>query len=256
MRFLKWLVAGVLTIAVTVVVFFPATWLAKIVEERTDGRIVLGNAQGTLWRGSATVGAAAGRADPASQLLPGRFSWTLSPMVLLGRVNAQVENTDALLQPLRITGNWQEWRVSPSSIDMSAERLVSLGAPLNTLQPTGTMRLAWETLQVARIGNAATMSGTMTLTMNEIASRLSPIRPLGDYRLVLDWRGQRAQVALETINGPLVLNGSGQIVKGRLRFTGTAEAAQGYEERLANLLNLLGQRRQVGGREVIALEFK
>lgn len=256
MRLLKWLLAGLLTIVVTIVVFFPATWIAKIVDDRTDGRIVLGNAQGTVWRGSATVGAAAGRGDPAAQLLPGRFAWRLSPMVLLGRVNAEVQNPDALQQPVRVTGDWQQWRVSPSSVDMSAERLVSLGAPLNTLQPSGTMRLAWETLRVARAGNTVDLTGTMTLTMNEIASRLSPIRPLGDYRLMFDWQGQQAPVALNTINGPLVLTGSGRIVNGRLRFSGTAEAAEGYEENLANLLNLLGQRRRIGGKDVIALEFK
>src|SRR5690606_33878312 len=170
MRWLSWLLAGLLTVAVTVVVFFPATWVAAIVEDRTDGRIVLGNAQGTLWQGSATVGAAAGRNDPAGQLLPGRFAWRLSPMVLLGQVNAQVENATALLQPVRVTGNWRQWRVSPSSIDMPAERLATLGAPLNTLQPSGQMRLAWEALQIERAGNAASVTGTMTLTMNDIAS--------------------------------------------------------------------------------------
>ena len=256
MRFLSWLLAGLLTVAITIVVFFPASWVAAIVEDRTAGRIVLGNAQGTLWEGSATVGAAAGRNDPAGQLLPGRFAWRLSPMVLLGRVDAQVENATALLQPVRITGNWQQWHVSPSSIDMSAERLTSLGAPLNTLQPSGQMRLAWETLQIERAGNAASIRGTMTLTMNDIASRLSPIQPLGDYRLTMDWQGQQAKVELNTLDGPLQLAGTGNIVNGRLRFSGTAEAAQGYEERLANLLNLLGQRRRIGGKEVIALEFK
>lgn len=256
MRWLSWLLAGLLTIAVTVVVFFPATWVAAIVEDRTDGRIVLGNAQGTLWQGSATVGAAAGRNDPAGQLLPGRFAWRLSPMVLLGQVNAQVENATALLQPVRVTGNWRQWRVSPSSIDMPAERLATLGAPLNTLQPSGQMRLAWEALQIERAGNTASVTGTMTLTMNDIASRLSPIRPLGNYRLVLDWQGQEANVVLDTQGGPLLLVGKGRIVNGRLQFSGTAEAAQGYERELANLLNLLGQRRRIGGKDVIALEFK
>ena len=256
MRFVSWLLTGLLTIAVTVVVFFPATWVAAIVEDRTDGRIVLGNAQGTLWKGSATVGAAAGRNDPAGQLLPGRFAWHLSPMVLLGRVNAQVENATALLQPVRVNGNWSQWRVSPSSIDMPAERLATLGAPLNTLQPSGQMRLAWETLQIERAGNAANVTGTMTLTMTDIASRLSPIRPLGNYRLAFDWQGQQAKVVLDTQSGPLQLAGKGAIVNGRLQFSGTAEAAQGYEQQLANLLNLLGQRRRIGGKDVIALEFK
>ena len=256
MRLVSWLLAGLLTIVITIAVFFPATWVAAIVENRTDGRIVLGNAQGTLWRGSATIGAAAGRNDPAGQLLPGRFAWHLSPMALLGSVNAQVENTTALLQPVRINGNWRQWRVSSSSIDMPAERLATLGAPLNTLQPSGQMRLAWDTLQIERAGNAANIKGRMTLTMNDIASRLSPIRPLGNYRLAFDWQGQQAKVVLNTQGGPLQLNGNGTIVNGRLQFSGTAEAAQGYEDRLANLLNLLGQRRRIGGKDVIALEFK
>jgi general secretion pathway protein N len=41
-----------------------------------------------------------------------------------------------------------------------------------------------------------------------------------------------------------------------LQFSGKAEAEAGQEEKLANLLNLLGQRRHEGDREVIALEFK
>jgi general secretion pathway protein N len=255
-RLLKWVLVGLLAVAITVVVFFPAAWIAAIVEDRTDGRIVLGNPQGTLWNGSATLGAAAGRNDPAGQLLPGRFEWRLSPMVLLGQVNARIGNDEALLQPVRVTGNWRQWQVSPSSVDMSAERLVSLGAPLNTLQPSGSMRLAWETLQLRQVGQEMNVTGKTTLTMNDIASRLSPIRPLGDYRMTFNWQGQRAKVDLDTINGPLLLAGNGTIVNGRLRFSGTAQAAQGYEERLANLLNLLGQRRRIGGKDVIALEFK
>jgi general secretion pathway protein N len=43
---------------------------------------------------------------------------------------------------------------------------------------------------------------------------------------------------------------------GRLQFSGTAEAEAGQEQKLANFLNLLGQRRLEGGKEVIALEFK
>jgi len=42
---------------------------------------------------------------------------------------------------------------------------------------------------------------------------------------------------------------------GRLQFSGQAEAAQGYDETLANLLNLLGQRKPGNDRNVIALEF-
>jgi general secretion pathway protein N len=54
----------------------------------------------------------------------------------------------------------------------------------------------------------------------------------------------------------MLLSGSGMFANGRLQFSGTAQAEQGQEQRLANFLNLLGQRRNVGDKVVIALEFK
>ena len=256
LRVVLWLLAGILTVAATVFVFLPATWMSAIVERQTAGRLTLGDAQGTLWRGSAFIGGAPGGADPVTPLLPGRFSWRLSPMVLLGQVDAEVENPQALSQALKVTGSWYEWQVGASSINLPAERLAGLGAPLNTVQPSGRMQLSWTPLQVARNGNKVEVNGTMTLQMNDIASRLSPIKPLGSYQMIMDWRGAQAALTLKTIKGPMLLSGSGSLNNGRLQFSGKAEAEEGQEERLANLLNLLGQRRREGGRNVIALEFK
>lgn len=256
LRVVLWLLAGILAVAATVFVFLPAAWMSTIVERQTAGRLTLGDAQGTLWRGSAFIGGAPGGSDPVTPLLPGRFSWRLSPMVLLGQVDAEVENPQALSQALKVTGSWYEWQVGASSINLPAERLAGLGAPLNTVQPSGRMQLSWTPLQVARNGNKVEVNGTMTLQMNDIASRLSPIKPLGSYQMIMDWRGAQAALTLKTIKGPMLLSGSGSLNNGRLQFSGKAEAEEGQEERLANLLNLLGQRRREGDRNVIALEFK
>lgn len=255
-RLVIWLLAGLASIAITALAFLPATWMASMLEQQTAGRLTLGDAQGTLWRGSAFIGGAPSGSDPVTPLLPGRFSWRLSPTVLLGRVDADLENAAALSQPIRVTGSWHQWQVSPASILLPAERLASLGAPLNTVQPSGQMRLSWNPMQVVRQGGRLEMTGSMNLEMNDIASRLSPIKPLGAYNLAFDWRGQQAQVVLTTIKGPMLLNGSGMLTNGRLQFSGKAEAEAGQEERLANLLNLLGQRRLEGGRNVIALEIR
>lgn len=255
-RLVIWLFAGLISVAITALMFLPATWMALVLEKQTEGRLTLGDAQGTLWHGSAFIGAAPSGRDPVTPLLPGRFAWRLSPLALVGQVEAELENPSALSQSVRITGSWRQWQVGPSSVMLPAERLASLGAPLNTVQPSGRMRLSWDTLQVARQGRAVEVTGPMNLEMTDIASRLSPVKPLGAYNLALDWRGQQAQVALTTVKGPMVLKGGGMITNGRLRFSGTAEAEAGQEERLANLLNLLGQRRREGGRDVIALEFK
>jgi general secretion pathway protein N len=101
------------------------------------------------------------------------------------------------------------------------------------------------------------VNGRTTLEMADMSSRLSPLKPLGSYQLALDWRGQQAQLALSSLKGPLLLSGKGSLNNGRLQFSGQAEAADGYEQSLGNLLNLLGQRRpNQGGKNIIALEFR
>lgn len=251
-----WLLAGLLAVALTVAVFLPAAWLAPALEAQTGGRLTLGDAQGSLWRGSAFIGGAPSGNDPVTPLLPGRFEWRLSPLLLLGQVHAEVRNPDALAQPLTITGSWWHWQLSPGRLMLPAERLAGLGAPLNTIQPSGTMQLSWGALQLARRADTVDVQGTTTLVMEDISSRLSPVRPLGAYRVKMDWRGQQAELGLTTIKGPMLLSGNGTLVNGRLQFSGKAEAEAGQEERLANLLNLLGQRRKENGKDVIALEFK
>lgn len=261
-RPVMWLLAGLASVALTVLASVPAIWLAALVEMQTGGRLTLGDAQGTLWCGSAFIGAtafadgASGGSDPVTPLLPGRFSWRLSPAALLGRVDAELENTAVLSLPVRIAGGWHEWRISPSSASLPVERLAALGAPLNTIQPSGRMRLSWEPLRLARQDGGIGLIGSMNLELSDIASRLSPVKPLGNYNLALGWRGQQASVKLETVKGPLLLSGSGVFDNGHFQLSGKAEAEAGQEESLANLLSLLGQRRREGGRDVIALEFK
>ncbi|WP_151447972.1 type II secretion system protein N [Lacisediminimonas profundi] len=256
LRVLIWILTAMIAVAATALVALPASWMSPLVERQTGGRLALGDPQGSLWQGSAFVGAAPGRSEPVTPLLPGRFAWTLSPALLLGRVHLQLSNPAALSQDVTLTGSWYRWQLSPAAIAMPAERLAALGAPLNTLQPSGRMTLSWSPLQLSLQGNNLQVSGPMKLDMDEISSRLSPIRPLGAYTLAAQWNGEQADLRLSTRSGSLVLNGSGRLARGRLQFSGRAEAAPGEEEKLGNLLNLLGQRRSEGGKQYIALEFK
>jgi general secretion pathway protein N len=255
-RLLTWLALALLTVAITVLAFCPAAWIAPMLEAQTAGRLTLGDVQGTIWRGSGFIGAAPSGKDPVTPLLPGRFDWRISPLLLFGQVDLQLNNPSAFAQPLSFTGSWSQWQVSPDAITLPAERLAGLGAPLNTLAPSGQMRLSWGVLQLARQGRKVDVVGAMTLDLSNIASRLSSIKPLGAYQMAIDWRGQQASLTLKTIKGPLLLSGAGALRDGRLQFSGKAEAEAGQQETLANLLNLLGQRRKDGDKTVIALEFK
>lgn len=255
-RALLWLLAIVVSAGLTLLVFFPASWVAQLVEQQTGGRLTLGDAQGTLWRGSAFIGGAASGKDAVTPLLPGRFSWKLSPLVLVGSVDVELSNPESLAQPVNLRGGLSQWEVSPSALMLPADGLAGLGAPLNTIAPSGRMKLSWTSLQLTREGNAVALNGRTTLEMQDVSSRLTPIRPLGSYTVALDWKGREAALLLGTVKGPLLLSGAGKISNGRLQFSGQAEAADGYEDTLTGLLTLLGQRRPNSVKNVIALEFR
>ncbi len=249
-------IAGITTVLLTVLVFCPASWMAPLLENQTAGKLTLGDPQGSLWHGSAFIGGAAGNNAPVTPLLPGRFAWTLSPLLLVGRVHLRLDNPAALSSPVELSGSLHDWQVTPSALTLPAERLAGLGAPLNTLQPSGVMQLVWGPLRLSRNEARVDLTGKLSLDLQDMASRMSPVAPLGSYLLKMDWQGNHAGVQLTTTRGALVLNGTGAIRQNRLQFSGTAEAAAGSEEKLANLLNLLGQRRQVGAKNITALEFK
>ncbi|MEW6024234.1 MAG: type II secretion system protein N [Pseudomonadota bacterium] len=255
-RVLLWGGVVALAVALTVLVFLPASWLGNIVERQTGGRLTLGDAQGTLWNGSAFVGGAPGVGGAVTPLLPGRFSWRLSPLVLFGQVSMTLENPQALAQPVLVEGSWSAWQVSAGQLLLPAEGLAGLGAPLNTLAPSGTIRLSWNRLDLVREANNVRVTGRTVLSMADMGSRMAPIRPLGSYEMAMDWRGPQADLVLTTVRGALLLSGTGQLQNGRLRFSGQASAADGYEDTLGNMLNLLGQRRMVNGKNIIALEFR
>jgi general secretion pathway protein N len=254
--FWVWMFAALFSGLLTVALFLPANWLALLVERQTQGRVTLGDPQGSFWNGSAFLGGAAGGAGPVTPLFEGRFTWHISRLLMFGRVDVSLENAVALSKPVHLQGGWSQWELSAASLQLPPDRLQGLGAPLNTVGLNGQLNLSWNTLQFVRRAGGMDMLGAMQLNMTDMASRLSPLRPLGSYQLAFDWRGRDADIALTTVRGPMLLSGKGRLEDGRFRFSGKAEAEAGQEDKLANLLNLLGQRRRDGNKDVIALEFK
>jgi general secretion pathway protein N len=117
------------------------------------------------------------------------------------------------------------------------------------------MRLVAQSLTLISAVEGLEIHGAMQLNLTEIASALSPVKPLGSYRVEFEWHGKRAQLKLATLFGALQLKGSGALDNGHVHFSGQAWALPEQEPRLTNLLNLLGRRHQVENRNVFAIEF-
>lgn len=254
-----WAVAGALLgLAGTVIWQAPATWLAGALDRATAGRVVLTEARGTAWAGSARLVLSGGAGSRDASTLPGRVSWRIRPA--RQGLSLQLEADCCTRQPMGLTlaPQWggatlvvdDSASTPPQPTTWPADLLSGLGAPWNTLQVEGQLHLKTQGLSVAWNQGRITVAGRAELTALGMSSRLSTLRPMGSYRLTLQG-GHPATLELATVEGSLQLAGTGRWVGGRLRFEGAASAAPEREAALANLLNIIGRRN--GARSIITV---
>lgn len=264
-------VGGLLGGVLAVVSFAPASWLADRVAALSGDYVRLADARGTLWKGSAVMVLTGGPGSRDASALPGRFHWTVgwqgAGLALraehacciqghatlrlsggLGRLRLQVLPAGAAPLPGAVAGSAEVLgAAAPTSLPLGqwpASWLVGLGTPWNTLQPKGLMRVSTGGLTLDWVQGRWLIGGRADVELDAIASRLSPLEVLGNYRISLqgDPKGEAATVQLSTRSGPLQMSGNGQWAASKLRFTGQAQADAGSEIALNNLLNLIGRR--------------
>lgn len=232
--------------------YAPAAWLAMAVASATAGQVQIADARGTVWQGSGQLVLTGGTDSNDAAVLPDRVQWTLRPTLsgLQGGVLAQCCSAAPLQLDMSPRWTGAKLGLSAVKINLPADVLSGLGTPWNTLSPQGKLTLSSDNLSVEWAQGRAVLTGNASLDMTDISSRLSTLRPLGDYRLDLTG-GAVPGVQLQTLQGALQLSGSGQWVGSRLRFSGEASATPEREAALANLLNIIGRRQ--GNKSLISL---
>ena len=218
----------------------------------SDGRVLLDDASGTVWNGSARLLLTGGTGSNDVAALPGRVDWRVRPA--WGGFNAELVATCCTAQPLPLHGRLR-WGggallVGDHRSQWPAAVLTGLGTPWNTLQIDGDLLLSTQGLSVEWVEGRLAMAGRAELTASRLSSRLSTLKPMGSYRITLNG-GSPSTLQLDTLEGALQLTGSGQWVGSRLRFSGTASAAPDREAALSNLLNIIGRRS--GARSIITI---
>jgi general secretion pathway protein N len=243
-----WALVGLgLGVVLGLLYFAPAAWLAQAVYSASAGRVLLTQTQGRVWQGSAQLFLLGGDQSQDASALPGRVSWRLQPAGFNGLA-------------LRLDSRWP------------AAWLGGLGAPWNTLQLQGELRLSSpQGLRWRQSGQAAELQGAATLEVWEVSSRIASLQPLGSYRLLLQAATLRdvsdqsfgtnttsptaAQLSLQTLAGALQLSGQGLCQVGvrglRASFSGEASSADEHLPQLSNLLNIIGRRQ--GNRSLLVL---
>lgn len=242
------LLAVLLGIVIVVMAAPPAGWADLAVSRATGGRLRLAQAEGSLWEGRGRLVLADPRAAGEEEtgaaplrgvVLPGTLAWKLSPLPLLvGMLDAELR-LDGMRAPLRLSGRGGELRGSGGALVLPPTRLDRLGSPWNTVQPNASLALQWEPFTLRQAG----FEGRASLELRDVASAMSPVRPLGAYRVDIDGTGPRADLNMGTLVGPLKLEGTGTWTAAQgLRFIGAASADGPERAQIAPLLGLLGRR--------------
>ena len=256
----RWAIGGAVVGALAALVAFaPAAWLASQVESASGQRILLADARGTVWSGSAVMVLTGGADSRDASALPGRFHWTLGLRGLgleLHGSHACCLNGDVVLQVRPGFGRMSYVLVPPSGwiAQWPAAFLGGLGTPWNTVQLGGSVRLASPGLKLESVQGRWLIDGRLDVDLVGVSSRLTTLDTLGSYRLSIT--GDPASpgssaLALSTQEGALQLSGTGTWGTGGVRFRGEARAAAEAEQALANLLNIIGRRD--GARSVISI---
>lgn len=257
----RWAAVGaVLGALVALVAYIPAGWLAGAIASASAQRVLLTDARGTLWRGSALLVLTGGEGSRDATALPDRLEWRLGlaglkPELRLRQACCLRGEVRAIVSP-----GWGRVAVQVlpdqgnTIAQWPAALLAGLGTPWNTMQMGGTLRLTSPGMTIESVQGRVRFSGDAALDIAHASSRVSTLETLGSYRLTL--RGDAgsadgARMELLTVDGALRLSGSGQWAGGGLRFRGEATAAEGSEPALNNLLNIIGRRQ--GARSVISI---
>lgn len=248
-----WAAAGACVgLLAALTVFAPARWLAQGVARASAGRVLLLQARGTVWTGSAQFALSGGPASRDRAALPGRVHWRLRPDLRGLQLQLQADCCTPTPLQVQVSPRWggAAVDVQDRQSDWPAAVLAGLGAPWNSLQPQGRLVLRTQGLQAAWAAGRLVLQGQAQLDLLDFSSRLATLRPLGSYRLVLQG-GEVPTLQLGTLDGALRLQGAGQWVGQRLRFSGEASAAPERAAALDNLLNILGRRD--GARALLSL---
>jgi general secretion pathway protein N len=230
---------------VTAVIMAPAAWIGDFLESRGPVRLV--HVSGTIWRGSGFLAVSDGR---RAHTVPGRLLWRVQLSELLsGRLTLMLQH-QAAAEPIGISINGRAVEVAAGQARLPAALLAVLGAPFNTVRPGGTLSVQWDNMRFGDNG----FEGNVQVDWEDAQSALSPVAPLGSFRLTASGRGALGEANLVTLRGPLLLQGQGSMDHGAIRFSGTADAQPEMRASLDGLIGLLGRR--AGDRVLLDWEIR
>lgn len=253
---LFWL-ALVLACLTVIIRQLPVSWISGTLAKQTACRVILHQATGTIWQGSAALAfsepnaSSGGCREPLS--VTERFHWVSS--CKWSSLSCVTELQFAALEQTQLI-HWSlsKTQILANEIKLPANILEGLGNPWSTLRPRGELGARWTDINLVHFAGSdagnTSASGVIRIIISKLTSPISPVKPLGGYEISANIGGDGVNWTLSTTSGPLLLKGQGEFSnKGGstgsssgMHFSGEASASPEAQESLIGLLSLLGKK--------------
>jgi general secretion pathway protein N len=237
---------GLMAVVAAMLVLAPVSVADRALAWGTEGRLRLADTGGTLWEGSGRLVLADVSVDRSEDdmvvqglVLPGTLQWQVRLLPLfVGMLDASLR-MDGMSVPLRLQGSLTGLSGNASGLELPVMDLGRLGSPWNTIRPAASLVVRWESFRMS----AGRFEGRMSLELHDVSSAMSPVRPLGSYRIEIASDAQATAIVLNTILGPLRLVGQGAwTARSGLQITVDATADAPERERLTSFLGVIGRK--------------
>ena len=223
----------------------PASFVLARAQAAAPGAFEVREASGTAWRGNAALTLA----TAAGPVALDRVAWTWRPARLLaGRLGFDVaaggRDLELRAETARTLTHWEARDLDARG---NAASLAALLPWIAAWRPEGSLALTSPRLE----SDGREVRGSARLEWRGAAVSLADVKPLGTYRADVEAEGPRAQVRVETLEGPLRITGRGTFTApGRITFSGEARPEPAAAAALEPLLRLLGPARADGARTI------
>ena len=222
----------------------PASLIDAGLQQLSEGRLRLAEADGTLWSGT-------GQIEMLDRMrrsgVAKSITWQVRPAYLLrGQLRCEV-GLDLAAKHFPVTISLAGIELADADIDLPA---AALGLAIPKLAPLG---LTGDVLlHVARLSlRRSAIQGNATLQWRGAGSAFTRVSPLGDYELRFEGEGAAVRASLRTLQGPLQLDGQGSWASGgNPTFLGTARIPPEHLQQLAPLMRMIAVERGQGNFEL------
>jgi general secretion pathway protein N len=224
-RMVLYCAVGAIAYLIALAATVPATWISHAIERASSERLLVRSPVGTVWAGSARVYARE-RTGPPLEL--GELRWTTKWTALFtGKLVTDVALGSAA-RPVHLELSPFGLSLQGMDVTLPAQVLGSFAPGLETFGPEGVLRVRSGGLRVEN----GSFLGQAEVEWRQVRFARAPGLRLGSHVARVRGSGNKVDIELGTLEGPLRLSGTGTWdPKSGLRIAGAVEhSAQGPPE--------------------------